>query len=78
MAFTVRHLAVHAFSNGATLWTYKNEFDDIDAMCSDNYFREAKDMLSVMDVIILTTPTAARLVMVNSANKNAVTVVPFT
>ena len=51
--FKVRDLSVHAFSNGHTLWCYKTRKDKFETIMVPNYFRDAADMLSPGDTILI-------------------------
>ncbi len=74
MAFAARNLSVLAYASGFTLWHCKAPKDPIDAVVSDNYFRDAADMLTAGDLIMVTAANGARIVAVALADIDTVVV----
>ena len=77
MAFSVRNLSVHAYSNGNTVWGYRardHPLTDIDA---PGYFNDAADMLSAGDVIFVHLPDGAAMRAVCSVGPSGVVIGPM-
>ncbi len=77
MAFASRHLSVLAYANGFTLWHCKAPKDAIDEVVSSNYFREAADMLTTGDLVMVTASNGARIVSVAMADIETVIIAPL-
>ena len=57
MAYKVRGLSVHTYSNWHTIWHYKTD-DTMQTVCSHDYFAEASDMMEHHDMIIIAASDA--------------------
>jgi hypothetical protein len=77
MAFAVRHLSVLAYANGFTLWHYKGGKDPLDNVVKNNYFRDAADMLTTGDLVMVTAADGARIVSVAFADIETVAIAPL-
>jgi hypothetical protein len=77
MAFAVRHLSVLAYANGFTLWHCKAPKDSMETIMGDNYFREAVDMVTAGDLMMVTAANGARIVSVTTADIATVMVAPL-
>ena len=77
MPFAVRHLSVLAYANGFTLWHYKAGKDNLDTVVSDNYFRDASDMLTAGDLVMITAADGSRIVAVALADIETVILAPL-
>jgi hypothetical protein len=64
MAFAVRNLSVLAYANGFTLWHYKAGADDQTTVGAAGYFKEAGDMLTAGDMLMVTAPEGGRMLCV--------------
>lgn len=64
MAFSLRNLSVLAYANGFTLWHYKAEGEGADTASRPDFFRDAGDMLTPGDMVLVSTASAARIVYV--------------
>jgi len=54
MAFVLKNLGVLAYTQGFTLWLYKTTADDVPTIQqTKNYFRNAADMLTKGDMIVV-------------------------
>ena len=77
MAFAARNLSVLAYANGFTLWHCKAQKDSVDEVVSNNYFREAADMLTAGDLVMVTASNGARIVSVAMADTETVIIAPL-
>ena len=77
MAFAARHLSVLAYANGFTLWHCKAPKDAMETVMGDNYFREAADMLTAGDMMMVTATNGARIVSVTMSDIATVMVAPL-
>ncbi len=77
MAFAARHLSVLAYANGFTLWHCKAPKDAMDDVVTNNYFREAADMLTAGDLVMVTASNGARIVSVAMADIETVVIAPL-
>ena len=77
MAFAARNLSVLAYANGFTLWHCKAQKDSVDEVVSNNYFREAADMLTAGDLVMVTASNGARIVSVALADIETVIIAPL-
>lgn len=66
MAFTIRDLSVLAYANGFTLWHYKSGTDSLDDVASNNYFDDAREMMAVGDMILVSSKSAGTVMIVVS------------
>ena len=53
MAFAIRNLSTHGYSNGFTLWHYRSEVDKLADIDSAGYFNDASDMFTAGDMILV-------------------------
>lgn len=72
MAFAIRNLSVLAYANGFTLWHYKSLKDGADAVGARDYFSDASDMLTVGDIIMVTSAGSARILVVSETGDGTV------
>lgn len=77
MAFAIRNLSVLAYANGFSLWHYKSSKDALHTICHGNYLEDAHDMLSVGDMIMITAPGEARIVVVTLSDTQTVITAPL-
>lgn len=77
MAFAARHLSVIAYAAGFTLWHFKAPKDTMDVVVSSNYFRDAADMLTAGDLMMIGASDGARIVSVALADVETVIVAPL-
>lgn len=68
MAFAVRNLSVLAYANGFTLWHYKAGQDSLDAVCARSFFNLAADMFAGGDLLMISSPTGARIMSVGAGS----------
>ena len=73
MAFAIRNLSILTYANGFTLWHYKADRTILDQVTGDNFMADASDMLSVGDLIMITSADGARIVVVTMALLGTVT-----
>ena len=64
MAFAIRNLSVLAYANGFTLWHYKAGTDDQKTVGGAGYFRDAGDMLTAGDMVMVSALEGGRMVCV--------------
>ena len=64
MAFAIRNLSVLAYANGFTLWHYKAATDDQKTIGGAGYFRDAGDMLTAGDMLMVSALDGGRMVCV--------------
>ncbi len=64
MAFAIRNLSVLAYAQGFTLWHYKAAADNAQATSSPGFFDAASDMLTVGDMLMVSTPAGGRILCV--------------
>jgi hypothetical protein len=72
--FKIRDLSVLAYANGFTMWHYKTS--NAMYVTSANFFKDAQDMLSVGDMIIITGESVAKILVV-AETKDSVIVASF-
>lgn len=77
MAFAVRNLSVLAHASGFTLWHCKAPKDVIDEVVATDYFRDASDMLTIGDLVMVSASNGARIVAVALADVDTVVVAPL-
>jgi hypothetical protein len=53
MSFALRNLSVFGYCNGFTFWHYKSATDTPAEIASDGYFKDASDMISAGDMIVV-------------------------
>jgi hypothetical protein len=73
MAFAVRNLSVLAYANGFTLWHYKAGADDQKSVGSLGYFRDAGDMLTAGDMVMVSAQDGGRMVCIVPAPRGLAT-----
>lgn len=73
MPFTIRHLSVLAYANGFTLWHYKSSKDKLATVLGDNYFREAEDMVTIGDIVMITAENGSALRVFSQCSAETVT-----
>jgi hypothetical protein len=74
MAFAIRNLSVLAYAQGFTLWHYRASVPTLagavvppalpEEVEAPGFFDGASDMLAVGDMVLVSTPTAGRLLFV--------------
>jgi hypothetical protein len=62
VAFALRNLSVLAYANGFTLWHYKAGSDDQRCVGRPGFFKEAGDMLTPGDMVMVSAVDGGRLV----------------
>jgi hypothetical protein len=72
--FKIRDLSVLAYANGFTMWHYKTS--NATYVMVANFFKDAQDMLSVGDMIIITGESVAKILVV-AETKDSVIVASF-
>ena len=72
MAFAIRDLSVLAYANGFTLWHYKAGNDSLSNVASDNYFGDGW-LLAVGDMVMISSNSGGKLLVVTSVNDANVT-----
>jgi len=72
MAFAVRNLSVLAYANGFTLWHYKAG-PDAAAAGNPSFFSEAADLVAPGDMLMVSAPDGARILVATKAGDNVVT-----
>lgn len=77
MAFAIRNLSVLAYVKGFTLWHYKAGNDDMETVTAPYYFTDASDMVSVGDVMLISTKAGARQVSVSRSEPEGVDIAPM-
>jgi hypothetical protein len=64
MAFAVRNLSVLAYANGFTMWHYKAGTDDQKSVGAAGFFKEAGDMLTAGDMLMVSAPEGGKMLCV--------------
>lgn len=77
MAFAIRNLSVLNYANGFTLWLYKAGKDDMETVTAPDYFIDVADMLTVGDVMLISTKAGARQVSVSRSEPDGVDTAPM-
>ncbi len=77
MAFAIRNLSVLNYANGFTLWLYKAGKDDMETVTAPDYFTGAAEMLTVGDVMLISTKAGARYVSVSRSEPDGVDTAPM-
>ena len=73
MAFTARNLSVLAYAQGFTLWHYKLGANTADAAGAAGFFDPAADMMAPGDMVMVSGPAGARILVVGTARGGVVT-----
>ena len=72
--FNIRNLSVLAYAQGFTQWLYKDTGIQVCDAKSFNFFDNAKDMITVGDMIVLSCRDGGSVVFVTTADTYGVTV----
>lgn len=72
MTFTARNLSVLAYAQGFTLWHYKLS-TTADVACELGFFDAAADMMAPGDLVMVSGPAGARILVVSTARGGVVT-----
>lgn len=64
MALATRNLSVLSYAQGFTLWHYKAGADPIEDIVAPGFFRDAADLLSPGDLMMISSPHAGRVMLV--------------
>jgi hypothetical protein len=72
--FAVRNFSVLAYANGFTLWHYKAGKAQISDVMRAGFFKDAADMLSVGDLIMVSAIDGAQIVCTATAELDDVVV----
>lgn len=67
MAFAVRDLSVLAYAQGFTFWHYKAGADEMGTIAARGFFNSANDLLSVGDMLAVSSVTGGRVLCVVEA-----------
>jgi hypothetical protein len=73
MTFAVRNLSVLAYAQGFTLWHYKLAAGAVDDASSKGFFDAAADMMAPGDMVLVSGPSGARILVVASPRDGVTT-----
>jgi hypothetical protein len=62
--FAIRDLSVLAYAQGFTLWHYKANTRTLPRVDHKGFFDDASDMLACGDIVLVSSPHGARIVVV--------------
>jgi hypothetical protein len=64
MDFAIRDLSVLAYAQGFTLWHYKARPGSLRHASTLGFFNDAADMLASGDIVMVSSPEGARIIVV--------------
>lgn len=73
MTFAVRNLSVLAYAQGFTLWHYKLSSGTPDGVARPGFFDGAADMMASGDMVMVSGPGGARIMVVANTRGSVVT-----
>ncbi len=73
MSFAVRDFSVLAYAQGFTFWHYKAGNDGLAEVSADGFFDHAGDMLTVGDMLAVSSPKGCRMLCVLGAGPHVMT-----
>ena len=77
MAFAIRNLSVHCYSNGFTLWHYRSAADKLADIDSAGYFNNGADMFTAGDMILVSAADGGAHRFVAAVDLDYVSIVPL-
>jgi hypothetical protein len=73
MNFAIRDLSVLAYAQGFTLWHYKAGATPLARTGDVGYFDDAADMLASGDIVMVSSPGGARVIVVAATERGVIT-----